>query len=119
MTRKKTSQHLSSGKTKIIATFKSSRKGAIIGCEVIQGRLEMGKNFRIITAMGPAYAGKISSLQIERKNVKLGKTGQQVGIKIPDWGKGKVGDLVECFKTIQPSDNAPRKPRSGIFRLKS
>lgn len=119
MTRKKTSQHLSSGKAKIIATFKSSRKGAIIGCEVTGGRLEMGKNFRIITAMGPAYTGKISSLQIERKNVKPGKTGQQVGIKIPDWQKAKVGDLVECFETIQASDEATWKPRSGIFHSKS
>jgi translation initiation factor IF-2 len=106
-------------KAKIIATFKSSRKGAIIGCEVTEGRLEMGKNFRVITAMGPAYAGKISSLQIERKNVKLGKAGQQVGIQIPDWEKGKVGDLVECFETIQPTDGGPWKPRSGIFRSKS
>ncbi|UCE52242.1 MAG: hypothetical protein JSV31_23740 [Desulfobacterales bacterium] len=119
ITRKKTSQYLSSGKAKIIATFKSSRKGAIISCEVTGGRLEMRKNFRIITAMGPAYSGKISSLQVERKNVKLGKTGQQVGIKIPDRNKTKVEDLLEFFESVLPTDGGPWRPRSGIFHSKS
>ena len=104
------------GKAKIIATFS---KGAIIGCEVTEGNLELGKNFRVITAMGPAYNAKITSLQIERKNVKVGKVGQQVGIKISDWKKAKVGDLIECFETVNPSGGGPWRPRSGVFRSRA
>jgi translation initiation factor IF-2 len=108
-------EEIITGKAKIIATFS---KGAIIGCEVTEGNLELGKNFRVITAMGPAYIAKITSLQIERKNVKLAKSGQQVGIKISDWKKAKVGDLIECFETVNPSGGGSWRPRSGVFRSK-
>ena len=43
------------GKAKVIATFKSGPKGMVIGCEVLEGAIELGKEFRVITAMGPAY----------------------------------------------------------------
>ncbi len=107
------------GKAKVIATFKGGKKGIILGCEVLEGTLELGKDFRVITAMGPAYFGKIGSLRIEKTSVKIAKPGQQVGLSIPGWKKGKVGDWVECFETVRPSDSAPWTPRSGIFRFKS
>lgn len=103
------------GIAKIIATFKGSRKGIIIGCEVQEGLLELGKEFRVITAMGPAYSGKIQSLQIERTPVKVGKVGQQVGIGIADWKKASIGDTVECYESVTAKGTGPWKPRSGIF----
>jgi translation initiation factor IF-2 len=103
------------GRAKVIATFRGGHKDMIIGCEVLDGVMELGKNFRVITAMGPVYAGKIASLQVERENVKAARSGQQVGIKIADWNKAKVGDLVECYETIQPAAG-PWKPRPGVFR---
>jgi translation initiation factor IF-2 len=104
------------GKAKVIATFKSSHKEMIIGCEVLEGAIELGKEFRVITAMGPAYFGKITSLQIEKQNVKSGKPGQQVGIKLVGWNKARVDDLVECFESLQPKGGGRWKPRSGVIR---
>jgi translation initiation factor IF-2 len=106
------------GRAKVIAIFKGSHKDIIIGCEVLEGAVELGNNFRVITAMGAAYSGKISSLQVERENVKAGKFGQQVGIKISDWNKAKIGDLVECYETMHPA-GGPWKPRPGVFRSKA
>jgi translation initiation factor IF-2 len=104
------------GKAKVIATFKSSSKGMVVGCEVLEGAIELGKEFRVITAMGPAYFGKITSLQIERKNVKSGKAGQQVGIKLVGWNKARVDDLVECFESLKPKGGGRWKPSSGVVR---
>jgi translation initiation factor IF-2 len=104
------------GKARVIATFKSSSKGMVIGCEVLEGVIELGKEFRVITVMGPAYFGKITSLQIERKNVKSGKPGQQVGIKLVGWNKARVDDLVECYESRQPKEGGPWKPTSGVVR---
>jgi translation initiation factor IF-2 len=104
------------GKARIIATFKPGPKGMVIGCEVLEGVIELGKEFRVITAMGPAYYGKITSLQIERKNVKSGKPGQQVGIKLVGWNKARVDDLVECFESLKPKDGGRWKPSSGVVR---
>ena len=104
------------GKAKIIATFKASRKGMIIGCEVYEGTIEAGKDFRIITAMGPAYFGKITSLQIEKQRVKAGKPGQQVGIMLEGWNKAKIGDLVECYESLPQKGDKAWQPHSGIVR---
>ena len=104
------------GKAKVIATFKSSSKDMVIGCEVLEGAIELGKEFRVITAMGPAYFGKITSLQIERRNVKSGKPGQQVGIQLMGWSKARVDDLVECFESQKQKEGGPWKPRSGVVR---
>ena len=104
------------GKAKVIATFMSSSKGIVIGCEVLEGLIELGKEFRVITAMGPAYFGKITSLQIERRNVKSAKPGQQVGIKLVGWNKARVDDLVECYEIQQQKGSGPWKANSGIIR---
>ena len=106
-----------SGKARVIATFKTSRKGMIIGCEVYEGSIEMGKDFRVITAMGPAYLGKIASLQIENQSVKAGKPGQQVGIKLEGWNKAKFGDLVECYESLPQKGGRAWQPHSGIVRI--
>jgi len=104
------------GKAKIIATFKPGPKGMVIGCEVLEGAIELGKEFRVISAMGPAYFGKITSLQIEKQNVKSGKPGQQVGIKLVGWNKARVDDLVECFESLKPKGRGRWKPNSGVVR---
>ena len=104
------------GKAKVIATFKPGPKGMVVGCEVLEGVIELGKEFRVITAMGPAYFGKITSLQIEKQNVKSGKPGQQVGIKLVGWNKARVDDLVECFETGKPKGGGPWKPGRGVVR---
>ena len=103
------------GKAKVIALFKGTRRGAILGCDVQEGHLEVGKTFRIISAMGPVYTGKIESLQIERDTVKSARTGQKVGLKIEGFKKAKLGDLVECYQTLRPKANKAWAPRGGVF----
>ena len=107
------------GKARVIPTFKASHKGMIIGCEVVEGTIEMGRSFRVITAMGPAYLGKITSLQIEKQSVKAGNPGQQVGIMLEGWNKAKIGDLVECYESLPQKDGRPWQPHSGIVRIMS
>ena len=86
------------GTARVIALFKSCRKGIIIGCEVTSGYLATGKDFRIISAMGPVYSGTIESIHIEKDAVQKAGPGQQAGIRIKDFNKVKIGDLVECFR---------------------
>jgi len=85
------------GQGRIIALFKSSRKGIIIGCEITQGRFVVGRPFRVISAMGPVYEGVIQSMQMDRRPVQEAGVGAHVGIKIADWNRAKEGDLVEVF----------------------
>lgn len=86
------------GQGVIVALFKSSRRGIIIGCEIKDGIFRVGSSFRVISAMGAVYSGVIHSMQIERKPISEAHKGQQVGIKIPDWKEARVGDLVEVYE---------------------
>lgn len=104
------------GEAKVIALFKSSRRGIILGCEVLKGTLARGKDFRVISAMGPIYSGKIESLHIEKDPVNEARPGQQVGLKISNFKDVKLSDLIECFKIAKPDTRKVWHPRGGVFR---
>lgn len=104
------------GSAKVIAVFKSGSRDSILGCEVQTGTLEVGRDFRIISAMGPIYTGKIESLQIENKSVKHAKANQQVGIKVHGFKKAKLGDLVESFKTVH-SKGLTWSPKGEVIHV--
>lgn len=101
----------------VIALFKSSHRGSIIGCEIQEGILAVGKHFRIISAMGPVYSGRIESMQIDRKPVREAKAGQQVGIKIEEFNQARIGDLVECFEPAREARATPWKAGGSIHRF--
>lgn len=101
---------------KVIALFKSSRHGIILGCEVGKGKIRIGDHFRVITAMGPVYNGRIESLHIGKDAVTEAQKGQQVGIKILDFHSAHQGDLVECF-VQKKSTFRPWQPSGQIITI--
>ena len=105
------------GRGDVIAIFKSRGGGTILGCKVTSGVLAVGNRFRVITAMGPAYFGTIESLHIEKDAVKSATPGQQVGLKINDWKKARVGDAVECYLPPPTQSGRTWKPKPGIYRI--
>ena len=104
------------GKAKVIALFKSSRKGIILGCEVLEGTLAIGKRYRIISAMGPIFTGQIESLHIEKDRIKVAKPHQQVGLKVIGLKKAGIGDLVECFESSKHAGAKIWRPKGGVFK---
>jgi translation initiation factor IF-2 len=104
------------GSARVIELYKSSRKGIIIGCEVLDGFFATGKRFRIISEMGPVYSGTIESMHIEKSTVQKVSPGQQVGIKIKDFKRVKIGDLVESFHP-SPLQKAPVwRPKGEVIQ---
>lgn len=104
------------GKAKVIALFKSTRKGVILGCEVQEGTLSLGKRFRVIDPAGPVHEGRIESLHIGPDAVREARPGQQVGLKIEGFRKARIGDWVECFEVTHAAGPAPWSPRGGVRR---
>jgi translation initiation factor IF-2 len=105
------------GSGKVIALFKSSRKGIIVGCRVFEGHLAIGHHFRIISDMGPVYSGTIESLHIGPNAVQKATAGQEVGIKITGFSRARVGDLVESFKPLPPRKAGEWQPSGRILRM--
>jgi len=104
------------GRGEVIALFKSTRKGIILGCSVREGTLAVGKPFRVIDPAGTLYEGVIGTLHVGPKAVREARVGQQVGIKILDFQQARVGDLVECFERVRPSGPPPWTPQGGVLR---
>jgi len=104
------------GQGRIIALFKSSRKGIIIGCDVQEGFFAVGEHFRIISAMGPIYAGTIDSLHIRDAAVQKATAGQQCGIRIKHFSGAKAGDIVESFRPPQATAVHTWEPTGQIIR---
>jgi len=112
-------EEIVTGKAKVIARFKAD-KGIILGCRVLEGILALGKNFRLISAMGPIYTGKIESLQIENRPVKEAKVRQQAGVKISGLRRQvQIGDLVECFETLPDGRVKKWRPKGGVYKSPS
>jgi translation initiation factor IF-2 len=105
------------GSAKVIALFKSSRKGIIIGCEVLDGHLSVGQHFRIISAMGPVYSGTIESMHIEDNIVQKVTRGQKVGIKIRDFNRARVGDIVESYRPSSPKKTQVWRPEGRAVKI--
>jgi translation initiation factor IF-2 len=105
------------GSARVIALFKSSRRGIIAGCEIQDGHLAVGQTFRIISDVGIVYMGRIESLHIEQNAVNKAVRGQQVGIKIHDFNRVRVGDLVESFRILSSRSKRPWKPEGHVIRL--
>ncbi|MEW6289860.1 MAG: hypothetical protein AB1545_08405 [Thermodesulfobacteriota bacterium] len=105
------------GTAKVIALFKGSRKGIIIGCEVETGRLQTGERFRIISAMGPVFSGTIASMHIEKDSISKATPRQQVGIKIENFKNVRIGDLVECYQAMPGGKGTRWQPSGKILHL--
>lgn len=104
------------GFAKVIKLFKSCRKGVILGCEVFEGRIARGDRFRIIGAMGQIYTGKVGSLHIDNNAVDSVSKGRKAGLKIEDFQKVALGDIVECVK-YSSNDSPIWKPVPGIISI--
>ncbi len=102
------------GSARVIALFKSTRKGTIVGCEILSGHFAVGQHFRIISAMGPVYSAFIESLHIENHTIQKATMGQQAGIKIKDFKGAKIGDLVETFKPLLEKNSPVWHPKAEI-----
>ncbi len=105
------------GTAKVIALFPSTRKGIIIGCEVMKGHLAVGERFRIISAMGLCYTGVIESIHIGKDAVQKATPGHQCGIKIRNFNKVHIGDKVESYQPISAARETTWKPRGEIIRI--
>jgi len=103
------------GQAKVVALFKGTRHGVILGCEVTAGRLAVGERFRLIGAMGPIYSGKVESLHIEKSEVRAAIPPQRVGLQVHDFQRAAVGDLIESFRPAGPPPPV-WQPKPGVLR---
>jgi len=85
------------GHAEIRQIFSVSKHGNIAGCMVRDGRISMKGRSRIQRDGETVYEGTISSLKRFQSDAKEIREGQECGIRLDNYTKYAVGDIIECY----------------------
>ncbi len=86
-------------------TFKISKVGTVLGCYVLDGKINRQTKVRVIRDGVVVYTGNLSSLKRFKDDVKEVAAGFECGLTIENFNDAKVGDVIEGFEMV------PVKPK--------
>ena len=89
------------GHAEVREVFRITKVGAVAGCYVTDGQVE--RNAQIRVTRGGIVVEKdrrLEQLKRFKDDAKEVKTGMECGMKIDGYDDIKVGDVLECYKTI-------------------
>ena len=89
------------GRAEVRDTFSVPKVGVIAGSYVIDGRIEVGCNIRLLRSGKIIFDGKLSSLKRFKDDVKEVKYGLECGIGLENYNDVKVGDVFEAYKMVE------------------
>ncbi len=85
------------GKAEVLANFRKTDDGWIVGCKVKDGKLKAKSKMRILRGGEIVGEGDILSVQIGRAEVKDAKAGQECGMSYKGRTKMEPGDEIEAY----------------------
>lgn len=85
------------GRADVRQTFTIPKVGTIAGCYVTDGKIERGRQVRLIRDGIVVYEGNIASLKRFKDDAKEVQSGYECGIGIEKFNDVKDGDVIECF----------------------
>ena len=90
------------GHAEVRQVFKVSKVGAIAGCYVTDGNIELNANIRVTRDdIIIENDRKLEQLKRFKDDVKVVKSGQECGMKIEGYDDIKEGDILECYKVVE------------------
>ena len=88
------------GMAEIREVFRSSKFGSVAGCRVIEGVMKRGCAMRLLRSQVVIYEGEMESLRHLKDDVNEVRQGNECGIGIKGYNDFKVGDQIECYRTV-------------------
>jgi len=85
------------GRAEVREIFNVPKLGTIAGTMVIDGKIQVGCNIRLLRNGKIMHDGKLSSLRRFKDDVKEVKNGLECGMALQDFIDIKVGDLFEAY----------------------
>ena len=85
------------GTAEVREVFHIPRIGAVAGCYVTDGKLERGRNLRLVRDGTVVFEGKNSSLRRFKDDVKEVQSGYECGVGIENFNDIKSGDVIEFY----------------------
>jgi translation initiation factor IF-2 len=89
------------GVAEVKDVFRSSKFGAIAGCQVVEGSVKRNKPIRVLRDDVVIFEGELESLRHYKDNVDEVKSGSECGIGVKQYNDVKPGDRIECFERIE------------------
>ena len=89
------------GVAEVKDVFRSSKFGAIAGCQVVEGSVKRNKPIRVLRNDVVVFEGELESLRHFKENVDEVRNGSECGIGVKQYNDVKPGDRIECFERIE------------------
>lgn len=89
------------GHAEVRKIFKFSKVGNIAGSYVLDGEIKNNSKARLLRDEIVIYDGKIASIQREKDQVSLVKSGFECGITLENFSDIKEGDIIESYDEVE------------------
>lgn len=86
------------GTAEVLALFKKTDKGHIVGCRVKKGKLMSGATVRVLRGGQIVGEGKSDALQVGKSSVNDVLAGQECGLSFVGKTKIEIGDILELYR---------------------
>ncbi len=86
------------GGGEVLALFRKSDKGVVLGVKVRKGKIIPGATVRIMRGGSIMGEGKIDAIQVGKTSVKDVLAGQECGVSFVGKTKVEVGDMIEAYQ---------------------
>ena len=89
------------GVAEVKEVFRSSRLGAVAGCQVVEGVVRRGSPIRVLRDNVVIFEGGLESLRRFKDDVVEVISGTECGVAVKDYNDVKVGDHIEVYEKVE------------------
>ncbi len=89
------------GNAEVRDVFQSPKFGDIAGCLVTDGLVKRHNPIRVLRDSVVIYEGELESLRRFKDDVEQVRAGTECGIGVRNYKNVRVGDVIECFESVE------------------
>ena len=85
------------GHAEVRQLYKVSKVGTVLGCYVLDGKIQRNCKVRVLRDNVVVYEGDLASLRRFKDDVKEVASGYECGMQVEKFNDEKEGDVIECY----------------------
>ena len=89
------------GVAEVKDVFRSSKMGAVAGCQVVEGVIKRGNSIRVLRDDIVIFEGGLESLRRHKDDVAEVVSGTECGIAVKNYDDVRAGDNIEVYEQVK------------------
>ena len=89
------------GVAEVKDVFRSSKMGAVAGCQVVEGSVKRGNPIRVLRDNVVIFEGGLESLRRHKDDVGEVNSGVECGIAVKNYNDVRPGDSIEVYEQVE------------------